>query len=52
MATAKNSTPIEDEAPPVTENFSDLLKDTLGDQDFEGRVVKGTVVSLDSDCNN
>ncbi len=49
MATAKNSTPIEDEAPPVTENFSDLLKDTLGDQDFEGRVVKGTVVSLDSE---
>ncbi|MEX2449725.1 MAG: 30S ribosomal protein S1 [Rhodospirillales bacterium] len=32
------------------ENFADLLNETLGEAEtFEGRVVKGTVVSLDGD---
>jgi small subunit ribosomal protein S1 len=39
------------EAPPVfQENFADLLEESMGeDGRFEGRVVKGTVVKVDSD---
>ncbi len=39
------------EAPPMTEDFAALLDEQLGAEDdgFEGRVLKGTVISIDSD---
>ncbi len=33
----------------VTENFSALLEETLGDDGFEGRVIKGTILDVLSD---
>ena len=39
------------EAPNMTEDFAALLDEQLGSEDdgFEGRVLKGTVISVDSD---
>ena len=37
-------------APETKENFADLLDETLGDEGFEGKVVKGTVLSVDGDA--
>ncbi len=34
----------------VKENFAELLEESIGDKNFEGRVVKGTVLSMDSDA--
>lgn len=47
MATSDAST----EAPNMTEDFAALLDEQLGTEDdgFEGRVLKGTVISVDSD---
>ena len=36
-------------APGTTENFADLLNDCLGEEGFEGKVLKGTVLSVDGD---
>ena len=33
----------------VTVDFSSLLEETLGDNEFEGRVIKGTVLEVQSD---
>ncbi len=39
-----------DTAPAITENFAELLEESLGtDGRFEGRVVKGTVIFADAD---
>ena len=34
----------------VKENFAELLEESIGDKNFEGRVVKGTVLSMDGDA--
>ena len=40
----------EEVAPPSDENFAELLEESLTDaKSFEGRVVKGTVVSVEND---
>ena len=49
MAVAKNTTNENIESPPKVENFAELLKESIGEEDFEGRVVKGTVLSVDND---
>jgi len=36
-------------APGITENFADLLNESLGEEGFEGKVLKGTVLSIDGD---
>jgi len=43
------ATIIPDEEFVVTEDFSALLEETLGDNGFEGRVIKGTVLDVLSD---
>ena len=35
--------------PEIKENFAELLDETLGDDGFEGKVLKGTVLSVDGD---
>ncbi|MBT4888235.1 MAG: 30S ribosomal protein S1 [Rhodospirillales bacterium] len=47
MATA--NTAASDAAPIITENFLELLDESFGDG-LEGRVVKGTVIAVDSDA--
>ncbi|NQV99733.1 MAG: S1 RNA-binding domain-containing protein, partial [Rhodospirillales bacterium] len=37
------------EAPDMTEDFSALLEESLGENSFEGRVLKGTVLDILSD---
>lgn len=49
MAPAKEAAAGGSELPPVTEDFAALLDETLGEQGFEGRVLKGTVLSVDND---
>jgi small subunit ribosomal protein S1 len=49
MAPAKETAAGGNELPPTTEIFADLLAESLGDQGFEGRVLKGTVLAVDSD---
>ncbi|MBT5300318.1 MAG: 30S ribosomal protein S1, partial [Rhodospirillaceae bacterium] len=40
-----------EEAPfEVKENFAELLEESLGDDRFDGRVVKGTVLAIDNDA--
>ena len=34
----------------TTENFADMLEETLGDDRFEGSVIKGTVLAVSSDA--
>ncbi len=48
MASAKQAA-TDDAAPVITENFADLLDESFGDG-LEGRVIKGTVIALDSDA--
>ena len=39
------------EQTPITENFADLLEELIGDKaSFEGRLIKGTVISIDNDA--
>ena len=39
-----------DAPPAIKESFADLLEESLGtDGKFEGRVVKGTVIAVDSE---
>ena len=40
------ATIIPDEEFVVTEDFSALLEETLGDNGFEGRVIKGTLLDV------
>ena len=54
--TPAEATTAEDESAPITdipfstgENFADLLDESMGGDTFEGRVVKGTVMSVDND---
>ncbi len=49
MAPANQTASSGNELPPTNEIFADLLAETLGEQGFEGRVIKGTVLSIDSD---
>ena len=51
MAPAKQDTASEmDAALQITENFAELLNESLGPKArFEGRVVKGSVIDLDND---
>ena len=35
--------------PETKENFADLLNETLGEDGFEGKVLKGTVLSIEGD---
>ena len=51
MALAKQSAASEtDAALQITENFAELLSESLGPEErFEGRVVKGSVIDLDND---
>jgi len=49
MAPANQTATGGDELPPVTEIFADLLNESLGEKGFEGRVLKGTVLSVDGD---
>ena len=51
MAPAKQDTASEmDAALQITENFAELLNESLGPETrFEGRVVKGSVIDLDND---
>ncbi len=40
-----------DEQPPSKENFAELLDEFVGDSaNFEGRLIKGTVLSIDNDA--
>ncbi len=49
MAPEKETVAAE-AAPPITENFAELLEESLGsERGFEGRVVKGTIVDVDSE---
>ena len=42
---------IADKYEPTTENFAELLDEYVGDNaDFEGRLIKGTVLSIDNDA--
>ncbi len=51
MAPAKQTAAAQEAAPEITENFTDLLNESLGpDGRFEGRVVKGTVIAVDADA--
>ncbi len=49
--TRANGTAAEDQAaPPRGEDFAELLEQSLsGHESFEGRVIKGTVISVDND---
>ena len=54
--TPAEATMGDDESAPATEipfstgeNFADLLDESMGGDSFEGRVVKGTVMSVDND---
>ena len=48
--TAHTPAASEDAPPPIKESFADLLEESLGtDGKFEGRVVKGTVIAVDSE---
>ncbi len=50
MTPANASVDADNALPPTDENFAELLEESLGDGErFEGKVVKGTVVSLYSD---
>jgi small subunit ribosomal protein S1 len=49
MAPAKETAAGGTELPPTNEIFADLLAESLGEQGFEGRVLKGTVLAVDSD---
>ena len=50
MAPTSLPTLTEETAPPSDENFAELLEESLADaKSFEGRVVKGTVVSVEND---
>ena len=46
------NTDASTEAPKITEDFAALLDEQLGVEDdgFEGRVLKGTVISVDNDA--
>jgi small subunit ribosomal protein S1 len=50
--TAETAEPATEETPPaITENFADLLEESLGErQRFEGQVIKGTVVAVENDA--
>jgi len=48
MAPAEQT--AQDELPPTTENFAELLDETLGGDGFEGRVLKGTVLAIENDA--
>ncbi len=46
----EKETAADEAAPPITENFAELLDESLGsERGFEGRVVKGTIVDVDSE---
>ncbi len=46
----EKETAAEEAAPPITENFAELLEESLGsERGFEGRVVKGTIVDVDNE---
>ena len=46
----EKETAAEEATPPITENFAELLEESLGSQrGFEGRVVKGTIVDVDNE---
>ena len=46
----EKETVAEEAAPPITENFAELLEESLGsERGFEGRVVKGTIVDVDNE---
>ena len=46
----EKETVAEEAAPPITENFAELLEESLGsERGFEGRVVKGTIVEVDNE---
>ncbi len=50
MAPAPLPIATEETVPPSDENFAELLEESLADTNFfEGRVVKGTVVSVEGD---
>ena len=36
--------------PETKENFADLLEETLGEDGFEGKVVKGTILAIEGDA--
>jgi len=43
-------TPASDSAAAASkENFADLLNESLGEEGFEGKVIKGTVLAIDGD---
>ena len=45
----KNLIDNKTELPPKIENFADLLDESINEDGFEGRVVKGIVLSVDND---
>ncbi len=49
MAPAKQTAAGGSELPPMTENFADLLEESIGEQGFEGRVLKGTILAVEND---
>jgi len=49
MAPAKETAAGGSELPPVTENFADLLEESIGEKGFEGRVLKGTILAIEND---
>ena len=50
MVPAKQTVPDGDAIPQTDENFAALLEESLADNDrFEGRVVKGSVISVEND---
>ena len=51
MTATTQGTAREDVPPPPKENFADLLDESLAEgNDFEGQVVKGTVLSIENDA--
>ena len=49
MAPANETAAGGNDLPPMTENFADLLEESIGELGFEGRVLKGTVLAIDND---
>ena len=49
MGVTKSTVDETNDTPPKTENFAELLKESMGEEDFEGKVVKGTVLFVDND---
>jgi len=50
MAVANKISEDDANVPNLDENFADLLNEAIGDENFEGHVVKGSILSIENDA--